>query len=413
MKNILVLLLLFVYVNSFSQVKDIVNIVNDSINGINSQIVLEKISKNKLRVVVLNIMTQQNDTLSITITKNDTTAKFLLKDSIFSNLLLDKNIFNNKSIFLNKLDSISLKSLSTYNFIPVIENTDNSQPAIETKITFFDKLLQCIANNFIIITLVILNLFLSIIIIFYYKRLKKIRLDYNLLSDLEKVKQHFNNYKFNFTKKTLKDRIDELYKQYTESIEENIKLEENSKILVKEKNKINIEKEKLISTFQIINEKLLSTQNDIQNKIIIISDLEKTTNILKEDLNKEKSKQSEVINTANLLIKKFNNKSQEIQELASKESIEEAKKSYVKALVFMTFHSRSLIKKIIESDSKYDSMNIDLLNDKIVKPNNIITSNVKYDDVDHLVYVTLKTFKDYKINQINDVFFNGDQINEK
>ena len=74
---------------------------------------------------------------------------------------------------------------------------------------------------------------------------------------------------------------------------------------------------------------------------------------------------------------------------------------------------QKILSKINENDTKYDSMNTDLLLDKTVKANKIITNNVQYNEVDHLVYVTLKLFKDYKITGINDVFFNGDAINEK
>jgi chromosome segregation ATPase len=253
-----------------------------------------------------------------------------------------------------------------------------------------------------------LSTILILLLVLSFIKLKKLQKNYNLLSDAEKIDKHFKKYHFRFNKRDLKDRIDEIYKEYISLIEEIKKKESHSELLQKQFNQIQKENEKFNSTNQDLNSKLLSSENQVSNNQKFIQNLELNIQTLNSDLEKEKQLQKEIQNISILLIEKFNNKSFEIQELASQESLDEAKKSYLKALIFMTFQSKSLIKKINESDSKYDSMNIDLLYDKIVKANKIITSNVKYDDVDPLVYITLKLFKDYKINGINDVFFNGD-----
>lgn len=410
MKCKIFFLVIYAYINTYSQRIDTVNF---SVRGINSKVVLENTLNNTIKVIKLNVNNQHYDTIKIKNKNNDTSTKFILNDTNFVNILKDTNIFKDKNIFLNKLDSISLKKIVIYNFFPVNEITESSDSDSNNDNNFFDKISTYISNNLFIIFLIFFNILLFIIIIICFSKLIKVKKDLNLISERENIKYHFEKYKFKFTKNNFKDRIDELFDEYTNSKEDIKKLEERYKKLENERDQLVIDKEKYFSDNDALSEKFKLLENEIQNKIDFISDIETKLNIAKEELSKEKESHLEIITISNILINKFNNKSQEIQELASKESIEEAKKSYLKALIFMTFHSRSLIKKITVNDSKYDEMNNNLLNDKNIKPNKIINSNVKYDDVEHLVYVTIKLFKDYKINGIDDVFFNGNMINDK
>ena len=190
-------------------------------------------------------------------------------------------------------------------------------------------------------------------------------------------------------------------------------MKKNVELLKKQIFEIQNQNDKLGLTMKQIAEKLEISENDVKENLVNIKSLESTIDSLKIKLDTEKESQKDVKFISSLLLKKFNQKSIEIQELASQESLDEAKKSFIKALIFMTFQSISLIKKINQFDTNDDTMNTDLLLDKPVKANNIIINNVQYNQVDHLVYVTLKLFKDYKITGINDVFFNGDAINEK
>ena len=120
--------------------------------------------------------------------------------------------------------------------------------------------------------------------------------------------------------------------------------------------------------------KIIVVEENLDN----IKSLESTIESLKIEFDAEKESQKDVKFISSLLLKKFNQKSIEIQDLASQESLDEAKKSFIKALIFMTFQSRSLIKKINENDTKYDSMNTDLLLEKTVKANKIITNKKSF-----------------------------------
>ena len=279
--------------------------------------------------------------------------------------------------------------------------------------TIFEQLINFIVNNSTIIILSFLNLILIFLLIIYIIKFKKLKDDYSILIDAQKVNELFKNYNFRFKKNSLKDKIDEIYKQYIIVLDETKK--KDSQLV--DLNKLNLEiqnqKDKLGSTIKDITEKLLISQNHENENLVNIKRLESSIESLKIKFEAEKDSQRDVQFISSLLLKKFNQKSIEIQELASQESLDEAKKSFIKALIFMTFQSISLIKKINVSDSNNDIMNTDLLLDKPVKANNIIINNVQYNQVDHLVYVTLKLFKDYKITGINDVFFDGDAITEK
>ena len=413
--KMLLTIILFGFINLFSQGKD--SITKDSIDGLNVQITFKKIQKNNkkaLRITFDKNESKNIDSLDISIPKGDSTTKFILNDSNFNKHLSDTNIFSEPSILVNKLDTLSLKFGKIYilNPNPKPLLTDVEQ-IVESTPSFYNFFTKYEYNHVIIIFLIFSLLILIVLLIISLSKLHKLQKNYNLLSDAEKIDEHFKKYHFRFNNRDLKGRIDEIYKEYISFIDEIKKKESHSDLLQKQFNQIQKENEKFNSTNQDLNSKLLSSENQVSNNQKFIQNLELNIQTLNSDLEKEKQLQKEIQNISTLLIEKFNNKSFEIQELASQESLDEAKKSYLKALIFMTFQSKSLIKKINESDSKYDSMNTDLLYDKIVKANKIITSNVKYDDVDPLVYITLKLFKDYKINGINDVFFNGDEINVK
>lgn len=414
MKYKILFLILFGFINSYAQVKDSVTI--DSINGISRQITFKKIIKNSkklLRITSEKIDNEKNDTINILIPKGDTTTKFILNDSNFINYLSDTNLFSEPSILVAKLESLSLKSLTNYKFYPNITQTELPPPPPPPVSTIFEQLINFIVNNSTIIIVSFLNLILIFLLIIYIIKFKKLKDDYFLLTDSQKVNELFKNYNLRFKNSSLKDKIDEIYKQYIIVLDETKK--KDSQLV--ELNKLNLEiqkqKDELDLTIKDVVEKLSISENHVKVNFETIKSLESTIESLKIKFDTEKESQKEVRLISSLLLKKFNQKSIEIQNLASQESLDEAKKSFIKALIFMTFQSISLIKKINQFDTNDDTMNTDLLLDKPVKANNIIINNVQYNQVDHLVYVTLKLFKDYKITGINDVFFNGDAINEK
>lgn len=414
MKYKILFIILFGFINSSAQVKDSVKI--DSIKGIYRQITFKKILKNSKKLVRVTFEkkeTKINDTIIIPIPKGDTTTIFILEDSNFKKYIDDTNFFSESSILVAKLESLSLKSLTNYKFYPNITLTEQPSLPPPPVPTIFEQLINFIVNNSTIIILSFLNLILIFLLIIYIIKFKKLKDDYSILIDAQKVNELFKNYNFRFKKNSLKDKIDEIYKQYIIVLDETKK--KDSQLV--DLNKLNLEiqnqKDKLGSTIKDITEKLLISQNHENENLVNIKRLESSIESLKIKFEAEKDSQRDVQFISSLLLKKFNQKSIEIQELASQESLDEAKKSFIKALIFMTFQSISLIKKINVSDSNNDIMNTDLLLDKPVKANNIIINNVQYNQVDHLVYVTLKLFKDYKITGINDVFFDGDAITEK
>ena len=414
MKFKILFLILFGYINSYAQVKD--SVITDSINGINRQITFKKILKNSKKLVRITsekIENEKNDTINIPIPKDDTTTKFILNDLNFINYLDDTNLFSESSILVAKLESLSLKSLTNYKFYPNITLTEQPPPPSPPVSTIFDQWINFIVNNSTIIILSFLNFIFILFLIIFIIKFKKQKNDNFLLTDVQKVNELFKNYDLRFKNNNLKENIDEIYKQYIIVSNENKIKHSQLELLKKQIFEIQNQNDKLGLTMKQIAEKLEISENDVKENLVNIKSLESTIDSLKIKLDTEKESQKDVKFISSLLLKKFNQKSIEIQELASQESLDEAKKSFIKALIFMTFQSRSLIKKINENDTKYDSMNTDLLLDKTVKANKIITNNVQYNEVDHLVYVTLKLFKDYKITSINDVFFNGDAINEK
>ena len=413
MKYKILFLILFGFINSYAQFKDPVSI--DSINGINRQFTFKIIIKNSKKLVRITsekIENEKSDTINIPIPKDDTTTRFILNDSNFMKYLYDTNLFSESSILVTKLESLTLKSLTNYKFYP--NKTLIEQPPPPPPVpTIFEQLINSIVNNSTIIILSFLNLIFIFLLIIYIIKLKKLKDNYFLLTDAQKVNNLFKNYNLRFKNNNLKENIDEIYKQYIiVSDENNIKYKQ-LEVLKKQIFEIQKQKEELDLTIKDVVEKLLISENHVKVNFENIKSLESTIESLKIKLDTEKESQKEVRLISSLLLKKFNQKSIEIQNLASQESLDEAKKSYIKALIFMTFQSRSLIKKINETDTKYDSMNTDLLLDNPIKANKLISSNVQYNEVDHLVYVTLKLFKDYKITGIKDVFFNGDEINEK
>ena len=414
MKFKILFFILFGYINSYAQVKD--SVLTDSINGINRQITFKKILKNSKKLVRITsekIENEKNDTINIPIPKDDTTTKFILNDLNFINYLDDTNLFSESSILVAKLESLSLKSLTNYKFYPNITLTEQTPLPSPPVYTIFDQLINFIVNNSTIITLSFLNFIFIFLLIIFIIKFKKQKNDNFLLTDVQKVNELFKNYDLRFKNNNLKENIDEIYKQYIIVSDENKIKHSQLELLKKQIFEIQNQNDKLGLRMKQIAEKLEISENDVKENLVNIKSLESTIDSLKIKLDTEKESQKDVKFISSLLLKKFNQKSIEIQELASQESLDEAKKSFIKALIFMTFQSRSLIKKINENDTKYDSMNTDLLLDKTVKANKIITNNVQYNEVDHLVYVTLKLFKDYKITSINDVFFNGDAINEK
>lgn len=414
MKYKILFLILFGFINSSAQVKD--SVITDSINGINSQIIFKQIiKKNKkfVRITSEKIENEKSDTINIPIPKGDTTTKFILEDLNFKKYIADTNFFKDSNILVAKLKSLSLKSLTNYKFYPKITLTEPPPPPPPPVPTIFEQLINFIVNNPITIILSFLNLIFIFLFIIYIIKFKKLKDNYFLLTDAQKVNKLFKNYNLRFKNNSLKDNIDEIYKQY-------ILVSDGSKVkdshledLKKQIFNIQNQNDKLGLTIKDIVEKLEISEKNKKENLDNINSLESTIESLKIEFDLEKKSQIDVQNISSLLLKKFNHKSSEIQELTSQESLDEAKKSFIKALIFMTFQSRSLIKKINKSATKPDIMNTDLLLDKPIKANKIISSNVQYNEVDHLVYVTLKLFKDYKITDIDDVFFNGDAINDK
>ena len=256
----LVTIILFSFINSFSQGKD--SITQDSIDGLNVQITFKKLlknNKNVLRITFDKKESNNRDSLDISIPKRDSTTKFILDDSNFNKYLLDTNIFSEPSILVNKLVTLSLKFGKIYilspNSKPLLTDLE---PIIEPTRPFYTFFTKYEYNYVIIILLTFLTTILISLLVISFFKLKKLQKNYNLLSDAEKIDEHFKKYHFRFNNRDLKGRIDEIYKEYISFIDEIKKKESHSDLLQKQFNHIQKENEKFNSTNQDLNSKLLS-----------------------------------------------------------------------------------------------------------------------------------------------------------
>lgn len=103
---------------------------------------------------------------------------------------------------------------------------------------------------------------------------------------------------------------------------------------------------------------------------------------------------------------------QMVLKLERKEVKEDIDQFIIKNVFTLAFHSASLSKKLINDDSSYDKLNVDLLRGQQHSIQGVVTENTQFEHCDSLAYYVFRLLKDKGISKLDDVTIHGYKIGE-